>query len=1117
MVADDGAVSVRKVPSDRAVIGALAEGALTFGTTVATNALLTREVAPALLIVTRGFADLPWIGDQSRPELFDAEARWPAPLCARVVEVGGRIGAGGEELEPLELPALDLEGVESAAVVLLNAPLNPAHERAVAAALPPGLPVTLGHEISPELGYLARIETALVDAAVTPVLRAALDRDLIPPGALAMRSDGSVCPAPALRAPDAVLSGPAGGALAVAAVAAMAGFERAVGLDMGGTSTDVCRVDAGRLPRREGEVRVAGVRLRRPMIEVETIAAGGGSILSSDGLRLRVGPESAGADPGPACYGRGGPPTLTDAALLAGLLDPAAFDPPLDPSRVELPGDPQEFLDLAREAMAAAVRRVATARGIDLTDHALVAYGGAAGQHAAAVAERLGIGAVLVHPAASALSAWGQALARREEAAIQSIWRPLGEPGAWEAVAEAWAALEAALPLALREGGEVLRSAELRYGGTDHPLEVTGDGPAALFEAFRREHRRRFGFDRPDQPVEIVNARVRALGPAPAPPPVSGGGWRLEGAAGEVAEEVAGPRLLTLPTTAVHVPEGWRARVEGGLLVLSPARPKPPPAPAERTPYGVELWSGRFMAVAEQSGEVLRRLARSVNIRQRLDFSCALFDGEGRLVANAPHIPVHLGAMGETVRDLLAREPDPAPGQAWLSNDPAAGGSHLPDLTVVTAVAAGTTPGRESARRGAGRWFVACRAHHVDVGGMTPGSMPPRSRTLADEGVVFRQLPLLEGGRLRADLDALLSGCRQPAVVRADLEAQIAANAYAARALAGLGAPALITAWMGHLRDVAAEAVAEVIAGLPEGRAADALGGPGGGASGGAVSGGAASGGASDGASGGVPPGGVPLALSLRRSGRRLVVDFSGTGGPHRGNLNAPKAVVRAAVLYGLRCLVGRPIPLNEGALRDVEIVIPEPSILAPPEGAAVVGGNVETSQRLVDLFLRAAGARAASQGTMNNLTLGGPGGRWSLYETLGGGQGASAAGPGASARQVHMTNTRATDPEVIEARLPLRVRRFSLRHGTGGPGRHRGGDGLIRELELTEAGQVALLATRRASGAPGLAGGGEGVPGRQRLRRGGVWEDWDGRPARLSPGDRVCVETPGGGGWGEE
>ena len=1049
----DGRTTVRKVPSDVAVVGELATGALTFGTTVATNALLERAGVPTLLVVSEGFADLAWIGDQARPELFDPEARWPAPLCTRVVEVSGRIDADGREVEPLELPdTLPVDGVEAVAVVLVNSHANPAHELAVAERVGE-LFVALGHEVSPELGYLARLETTLVDAAISPRLSAALEADRIPPTARAMRSDGSLCPARALRAPDAVLSGPAGGVLAVAEIARRAGFARAVGLDMGGTSTDVCRVDVDRLPRREGDVRVAGVRLRRPMLEVETIAAGGGSILTCDGLRLSVGPASAGAHPGPACYGRGGPPTLTDAALVAGLVDPDAFSPALDASAVELPGEAEAFLEVAREAMARAVRRLATARGVDLADHALVSFGGAAGQHAAWVARRLGIGTVLVHPCASVLSAWGQQLARAEERGVAAVWASLDE--GWAAVERAWVRLEQELGLE----GEVERSVELRYAGTDQPLELEAATPDEARRAFRDQHRVRFGFDRPEQALEIVNARVRIVAPRGGEPGSVEPDWGVEGT-------VEGPCVLRCPTTSVGLPAGWSARVEGELLWLEDHAKGPPPPPERRTPLAVELWGARFMSAAEEGGEVLRRLARSVNIRERLDFSVALFDGEGRLVANAPHIPVHLGAMGETVRSLIA-ERAPADGGVWLCNDPAAGGSHLPDLTVVTALEADGE-----------RFFVASRGHHVDVGGLTPGSMPPRSTRLADEGLVFRHEPLVVDGQL-VPLGPLLEGCRQPEVVAADLEAQIAANAHAGRALLELGPPTRIRRWMGHLRDVAREAVEAAVAGFSAGRAEDTLRG-------------------------------MPLVVQVT-PGARLRIDFTGTGGPDPGNLNAPTAVVRAAVLYVLRVLGGRSLPLNEGALDAVELVVPSPSLLAPPAAAAVVGGNVETSQRLVDLLFRALGARAAGPGTMNNLTLGGDG--WSLYETLGGGEGGSAAGPGASARQVAMTNTRITDVEVVEARLPLRVRRFALRRESGGAGVQPGGDGLVRELEVLEPCTAALLASRRAVGAPGL-GGERGEPGVDEVRRGGTWEPWSGDPLELHPGDRVRVNTPGGGGW---
>jgi 5-oxoprolinase (ATP-hydrolysing) len=1063
---DDGRATVSKVPSDQAVVGALAQGRLTFGTTVATNALLERKGVSTALVVTEGFADLIHIGDMTRPKIFDPEARWPEPLSSAVFEVPGRLDAQGREVEPLDIPedlAERLAPFEAVAVVLLHSHRNSAHELAVANALGGHPKVVLGHEASPELGYLARLETSLVDAAISPLLHEAMERDQIPEDALAMRSDGSLCPADTFRATDAVLSGPAGGVRAVEAIARQAGFDRAVGLDMGGTSTDVCRVDVGHLPRREGDVRVAGVRLRRSILEVETIAAGGGSILTTDGIRLRVGPESAGAHPGPQCYGRGGPPTLTDAALALGLLDPAGFDPPLDPGAIALPGNPDEYVHIAREAMAQAVRKLATERGVDLRDHALVSYGGAAGQHAAAVAERLGIETVLVHPCASVLCAWGQSLSPREESRVAALWRPLAS--AYDEALEVLAFLEGELP----DLGRAERTLELRHEGCDHAIEVAiGASRDATIEAFEAAHRRRYGFDRGAARIEIVNVRVRVRSPAPERPQVDDDPWGL----GE--DTVAGPLRLDSATTSVVVPKGWSAARDGGLLVLRSLAATEAALPTERTPYAVELWGNRFMSVAAEAGSVLERLARSVNIRERLDFSCALFDGDGQLVANAPHIPVHLGAMGETVRDLIAHVPDLEDGQAYLTNDPFAGGSHLPDLTVITPVF-----------HDGMRFFVASRGHHADVGGSTPGSMPPHATRLEEEGCVWRRLPLLEDGRLR-DLSAELAGSREPETVAADLEAQVAAGAHSARALKALGPAPLIATWMAHLHDVADACTEQVLESLQPGEATDTIDG-------------------------------VPLAMTLETHDGQLRVRLQGTGGPHRGNLNAPAAVVRAAVLYAIRVLVARDIPLNEGTLRRVDIQIPEPSILAPPATAAVAGGNVETSQRLVDLFLRAAGAYASSQGTMNNLTLGGElGGRaWSIYETIGGGQGASMAGDGPSGRQIHMTNTRATDPEVLETRLPLRLSRFAFRPGSGGKGQTRGGDGLVREIALLAPGTAALLATRRLSGAPGIRGGGPGAPGLDEVRTEGVWRPWDGQPVQVEAGDAIRVQTPGGGGAG--
>jgi 5-oxoprolinase (ATP-hydrolysing) len=1069
VVEPTGEIRLRKIPSDEAVVGDLCgpdARALTFGTTVATNALLERRTVPTLLVVTEGLGDLARIRDMRRPSLFEPDATWPAPLCCRVLEVEGRLSADGTELDPLHLPERwPLEGIEAVAVVLMHAPRNPAHEQKIAAALReshPELFVVCGHEVSASVGYLSRIETALVEASTTPILQRALAADRIPPRAWAVRSDGSLCEARELGAADAVLSGPASGVLAVAAVAQAAGVRRAIGLDMGGTSTDVCLVDTqAPLPRRQGEVEVAGVWLRRPMLDVETIAAGGGSILWDDGQQLHVGPASAGASPGPQCYGRGGPPTLTDAALSAGLLDPDAFSPPLDRGRVALPGPAEAFLDLARHQMADAIRRMAARRGVDPAEHALVAFGGAGCQHAAWVAERLGIDVVLIHPAASVLSAWGQQLARREERRSRPVWRPLSD---WGAVQEAVTALQAEIEVP--EGGELLCTLEVRHTGTDHPIELDLTTPAEVERAFASAHRARFGFDR-DLPLEVVDVHVRAVAPRRALPQLD----RDEFGLGDTPR--AGPARLDSPTTSVAVPSGWVAERAHGLLRLRQvSRARPPEGSTPRTPHAVAVWTSRLMRVATLAGAVLERTARSVNIRERLDFSCAVFDGQGQLVANAPHVPVHLGAMGETVRDLLGAIPEPDEGQHWLTNDPAAGGSHLPDLTVVSPVCWDGV-----------RMFVACRAHHVDVGGLTPGSMPPRSGTLSDEGFVVRRLPLLRDGRLRPDLDENLVGCRQLEVVRADLEAQIAANVTAARELRSLGPGEEVARWAEELLEVADQAMGSVLRALPaQATARDELDG-------------------------------FPLCLTLRQEDGGLVVDLTGTGGPHPGNLNAPPAVVRAAVLYALVVLAGRSLPLNDGVMRRVRLRLPEPSLVCAPPGAAVAGGNVETSQRLADLVLIAAGHAAASGGTMSNLTAGGAG--WSLYETVGCGQGASPRGPGPSGRQVHMTNTRATDPEVLEQRLPLRLRRFSLRPGSGGAGQHAGGDGLVREIEVLAPARVALLATRRDSGAPGQQGGLPGAPGADELCLGGVWRPWDGVVAELQPGDRVKVQTPGGGGWG--
>lgn len=1054
-------VSVRKVRSDLAVVGDFAVGSVTYGTTVATNALLERSGAPVLLVVGEGFADLPEIGDMTRPSLFEPDRVRAPSLARRVVEAGGRVDGAGVIVEPLVIPDLPLDGIEAVAVVLPHGPLEPAHERAVASSVPDGVPVFLGHRECPAPGYLARIETTLVEASITPVLRRAVARDALPAGAMAMRSDGSLVPAEQLGAADAVLSGPAGGVLAVAALAQRLGLPLVIGLDMGGTSTDVCVVEGGALPYREETPSVGGVRVRRPVLEVDTIAAGGGSVLWRDGVRLGVGPASAGADPGPQCWGRGGPPTVTDAALVVGLLDPAAFDPPLDPSLVALPGDAEAFLAITREAMAAAIRRVAGARGVDPRGAALVAYGGAAGQHAAEVAARCGIRTVVIHPCASVLSAFGQLFARPEQRASAPLKAML--PGDFERVADA--ASKARAALATGPGGDVSWSAAVRLVGTELPIELPFDvasGPDALVTAFEQAYRKRFGFVASGA-LEVVEVRARWAAPRPAWPDVPSA-WSVG------ATPVAGPRVLHTPTTSIVVPAGWTARASGEVLLLE--RVAESDGPDLHDHAGVAVWSTRFVAVAEEAGVALQRLARSVSIRERRDFSCGVFDGDGRLVASAPHVPVHLGAMGETVRDLI-RAIDPWPGGAWAHNDPSAGGSHLPDITVVTPVSLDGV-----------RMFVACRGHHVDVGGTTPGSMPPRASRRDEEGIVLRHLCLVDRGGAWRDPSGALTGCRDVPTVIADLRAQVAANATAAAALARLGDGPTVARWTRRLLATSEAAVRDAAARLGSGDASDVIDG-------------------------------VPLRLAVRRAGSGLRFDFTGTGGPHSGNLNAPPAVTRAAILYALRVLIGGVLSLDEGALGGVEIIIPSGSILDPPADRAVAGGNVETSMRVADLVLRAIGGFAASQGTMNNLTIGGDG--WAIYETIGGGQGASPRGRGPSGRQIHMTNTRATDPELLESRAPVAVRRMSFRAGSGGVGRHPGGEGLVRELELLAPARVSLLATRRGEGAPGHAGGGAGAPGRDSLRwPGGEWVPWDGATVALPAGARVRVETPGGGANGE-
>jgi 5-oxoprolinase (ATP-hydrolysing) len=1179
-IAPDGSRHVRKVLSDdaraggdvavaamRALVGEVAPGArvasVRMGTTVATNALLERKGATTCLAVTKGFGDALRIGTQQRPDLFALRIDLPEPLHAHVVEIDERVLADGTARRRPDLAAVrrDLAaaraaGVTSLAVVLVHGVAHPGHERLVAeVGRDVGFEhVSASHEVAPEIGLVARGQTTCIDAYLTPVLRRHVERlraDLGPDVELRlMASHGGLVRADRLHGKDALVSGPAGGAVAVAHVAREAGLTRAIGLDMGGTSTDVCRWSAEDGLERVPGRTVAGVTVRAPMMDVVTVAAGGGSILGSTGRRLTVGPESAGASPGPACYGRGGPATVTDCNVVLGRLPPsimprcfgASGREPLDveasrarlaelaaPLGITVEQAALGFVRIANERMAHAIREVSTSRGHDPREHALVCFGGAGAQHACRLAEALGLREVLLHPLAGVLSALGMGLAAVRRQGREVVHASLDARTLASLLARA-RSLEQRLRAEVREEGidecrlACSRRLGLRYCGVDDVLEVPAEEEAwsvvPLRERFEAVHARLFGFLRPGHPVEVVALVVEASGelgraaaaplpPAsgPAAPVMEAEAWFEPEGAGEAGlrrlrvpvhrradllagHVIEGPALVDDVTSTVVLEAGWAGRVEpSGVLRLSRGAGAPRARAGEgRDPVHLELFANRFMSIAEQMGETLRRTACSTNMKERLDYSCAVFTADGRLVANAPHVPVHLGAMGETVRALLrARGEDGIrAGMTIASNDPYHGGSHLPDVTVVTPVFA------DSGERLA---FVACRGHHADVGGDRPGSMPALSRTIHEEGVLIHDLVLVEGGRLREEelrsrLEAPPHPVRDVAERLADFRSQVAACAVGVGLLEELARAhdaGVVRAYMGHVLEDAALATRELLARLPEGERAfeDAL------------------------------DDGTAVRARVVVSGGRVRLDFTGSGSQHAGNLNAPRAVTTACVLYVLRCLVGRAIPLNEGCLEPVDIVVPPASVLDPAWPAAVAGGNVETSMRLADVLLGAFGAQAASQGTMNNVTFGDA--SFGYYETLGGGGGAGPDWEGASAVHSHMTNTRMTDVEVLERRFPVVLRETSIRRGSGGAGRRRGGDGMVRAYELLRPVSAAILSERRSTRPFGLQGGMPGEAGRNTLRRAsGEIVELGGRvECDLGRGDVLVIETPGGGGFG--
>jgi 5-oxoprolinase (ATP-hydrolysing) len=1134
------------------------------GTTVATNALLERRGEPTVLVTTAGFRDALRIAYQNRPRLFDRHIVKPESLYDRVIEVPERLAADGATVRPLDAAAVaeplttaHRDGFRSAAVVLLHGYRHPAHERAVAGlARAAGFTqVSSSHEVSPLIRLVSRGDTTVVDAYLSPVLRRYVDTvaaDLKDVRLMFMQSNGGLREATRFRGKDAVLSGPAGGVVGMARASAEAGFERVIGFDMGGTSTDVSH-HAGELERVFG-TEVAGVRMRSPMIDIHTVAAGGGSILHFDGSRYRVGPDSAGAVPGPACYRRGGPLTVTDANVMLGRVQPAHFphvfgpggDQPLDADAVrerfaalaatiaEATGDrrgPEEvaagFLEIAVLNMANAVKKISVQRGHDVTRYALTSFGGAGGQHAGAVAYALGIDTVLVPPLAGVLSAYGIGVADATALREHSVEAELTD-AALPAIRALAAELTDAARAQLREDGipeAAIRTTarlHLRYAGTDAVLPVTLAEPATMAEEFTRAHRKRYGFtmDKPLVAATAVAEAVGAAGPhhplAALPEPRTGpltpadrvalyaeGRWhdaplhrREELRPGDA---VTGPAIVAEADATTVVEPGWQATAnERGHLILTRVRPRPATTAigTEADPVKLEVFNNLFMAIAEQMGVRLENTAHSVNIKERLDFSCALFDAEGNLIANAPHIPVHLGSMGESIKEVLRRNAGTLrPGDVYAINDPYHGGTHLPDVTVVTPVFAAATSAAGAAGGRDLLFLVASRGHHAEIGGITPGSMPAFSRTIDEEGVLFDNWLLVRDGRLReAETRALLAGAphpsRAPDANLADLRAQIAANEKGItelRAMIGQFGLDVVRAYMGHVQRNAEEAVRRIVATLSDGTCryeTDA----------GAV---------------------IRVTVTVDRRARGAVLDFTGTSPQQPGNTNAPSSVVMAAVLYVFRTLVADDIPLNSGCLKPLDIRIPPGCMLAPAHPAATVAGNVETSQAVTGALYAALGMQAEGSGTMNNVTFGNE--RVQYYETVASGSGAGDGFPGTDAVQTHMTNSRLTDPEVLEWRYPVRVEDFRVRTGSGGAGRWRGGDGVTRRIRFLEPMTVAVLSGHRRVPPYGMAGGEPGALGANAVERAdGTVERLGGSDtAEVGPGDVLVVHTPGGGGYG--
>lgn len=1141
------------------------------GTTVATNALLERRGARVGLLLSKGFVDLLAIDDQSRSDLFDLQIRKPEPLYETVATVAGRLSADGEELQSLDKHGLrdrlaqwKEAGVGAIAISFMHAWRYSEHELVAAdVAREMGFDcVVCGHQASPLTRYLDRSHTAVIDAYLTPVVRqyiAGLEAELGANRLLLMQSDGALVAAEEFRGATAVLSGPAGGASACAALSAQ--FEMVaepsqpvaglIGFDMGGTSTDVCVALGGRVARSWRQV--AGVRLGLPMLEVHTVAAGGGSIIDYVDGQLAVGPASAGADPGPACYGRGGPATITDANLVLGRLHPpdlprvfgADGKQLVDPDaarerltqlvdRISEQGGPSYDVEtlaagaiaLADESMAQAVHGLTTARGVDPAGLRINGFGGAAGQHLCGVAEQLGATELCLHPYAGVLSAWGIGIRAEGRYAEVPIEAALDDAALVQAQTQLRrylrerpqrlqgqeTTIRTSLRTRLAGGGELVFSLpveDLEQLSESARLGLVGSLQAAFAQRFEQH----FGYPPPVSDCIIAALTVEEAAKAPHwPASVTDGKASAPGSlaahdgvsALQLAhyqhdqlgqgDEVAGPALISHPLSTLYLAPNWRLRVSAdGMWQISRQRVQsaavagPANSEAQVDPVQLALYHHRFMHIAEQMGEVLRASARSVNIRERLDYSCALFDAQGQLIANAPHMPVHLGSMGESVRAVLTDFATTlAPGDAYVLNDPYRGGTHLPDVTVVT-------PAFDD--QGELLALFASRAHHADVGGISPGSMPAASRCVEDEGVLIKPTRVVSRGELhRALIDSLFRTgpwpSRDPALNVGEVEAQLAANNRGVeqfRQLLQAQGAAAVGAYLVHVLDHTESLLRERLRGLANGRAEVLL-------------------------DQGLR---ICVAIEIDPSAGAICVDFNGTSSQSEDNYNAPSAVVRAAVLYVLRCLLAHPVPLNEGFARPLTLKLPPASMVSPVYPAAVVAGNVETSQAITDALLLALDAQAGSQGTMNNLSFGNA--DYQYYETVCGGAGAGPGFDGASAVHTHMTNSRITDPEVLERRFPLRLERFERRRDSGGAGRWCGGDGVVRRIRFLQPVELSILASRRRYPAPGLAGGEDGRPGMSLVIDKTGTERQLGHAQSLSveAGEAVELRTPGGGGYG--